>query len=66
MRAATMAPSMSLSPKANSATETVSFSLMTGTAPELEQALEGVARVEVALAVGDVAAGEQDLAAGIL
>ena len=31
--AATIAPSMSLSPKANSATDTVSFSLTTGTTP---------------------------------
>ena len=55
---------MSLSPKANSAVETVSFSLTTGTAPSFEQARERGAGVQEAVAVHDVAPREEDLRAG--
>ncbi len=59
---ATSAASESLSPKRISSTATVSFSLTTGTAPECQQPLEGVARVQERLAMPGVVTREQHLA----
>ena len=61
MRLATSAPSVSLSPNRISSVMTVSFSLMTGMTPSAEQRAQRRARVEIALAVGEVVVREQHL-----
>jgi hypothetical protein len=58
---ATSAPSVSLSPNLISSLTTVSFSLMTGTTRQLQQREQRGARVEVALAVGQVGVRQQHL-----
>ena len=62
--AATRAARRSLSPKRISEVATVSFSLMTGTAPQLQQGGEGRAGVEMAPPVLRIVEGEQDLGHG--
>ena len=62
-RLATSAPSVSLSPNLISSLTTVSFSLITGTTPSAEQRQQRRARVQVALAVGEVGVGQQHLGA---
>ena len=61
---ATRAASRSLSPKRISAVATVSFSLITGTAPSASSVLERRARVEVAAALLGVVGRQQDLRDG--
>ena len=58
---ATRAPSRSLSPKRISAVATVSFSLITGTAPRSEQGVQRGAGIEIAAALFGVAQGQQNL-----
>ena len=53
----------SLSPKRISSSAMASFSLTTGTTPELEQAQQRAAGVEVLAAVDEVERGQQHLAA---
>ena len=50
-----------MSPKVISSVAVASFSFTTGTAPEPEQRVEGVADVDVGLPVADVRGREQDL-----
>ena len=61
IRLVTSAASVSLSPKRISSVATVSFSLMIGIDAEREQRAQRRARVEIALAVGEVFVREQDL-----
>ena len=61
-RWATSAASRSLSPKRISSSATASFSLTTGTTPELQQPGQGLAGVEVLAPVHEVERGQQDLA----
>ena len=61
MRFAIKAPRVSLSPNLISSVMTVSFSLMIGTTPEREQRGKRRAGVEIALAIGEVVVGKQDL-----
>ena len=62
-RLATSAPSVSLSPNLISSLTTVSFSLMTGMTFSAEQRQQRRARVQVALAVGQVGMRQQHLRA---
>ena len=59
---ATRAASRSLSPKRISSVATVSFSLMIGTTPEFEQAVQGPLGVAVVAAAHQVVGGQQHLA----
>jgi hypothetical protein len=62
-RLATSAPSVSLSPNLISSLTTVSFSLMTGITLQRQQRQQGGARIEIALAVGQVGMRQQHLRA---
>ena len=62
-RLATSAPSVSLSPNLISSLTTVSFSLITGITLQRQQRQQGRARIQVALAVGQVGMRQQHLRA---
>jgi hypothetical protein len=61
IRFATSAPSVSLSPNLISSLTTVSFSLITGTTLRPSSVTQGRARIQVALAIGEVGVREQHL-----